>query len=115
EEILTKARELARQAVGKKLDPERNRLGLDEGLYTRLYNAVAKEIGQLRVVLEGAEARETERTWLKNQVNGELDDNKLVDGAVGERNIYKRRGVEEHPPSHLQKRPKRLRFVMDVS
>ena len=41
---------------------------------------------------ERAEAKEKERTWLKNQLQGELDDARLVDGATGERNVYKRRG-----------------------
>ena len=58
----------------------------------RLYDVVAKEVTQLRVVLEGLEAKEKERVWVKNQNQGELDDNKLVDGFTGERNIYKRRG-----------------------
>jgi hypothetical protein len=31
--------------------------------------------------------------WVKNQIQGELDDNRLIDGALGERNVYKRRGV----------------------
>jgi hypothetical protein len=44
-----------------------------------------------------------------------LDDNRLVDGATGERNIYKKRGNEDPMFGMIQKRPKRLRFVMDVS
>ena len=47
----------------------------------------------MRIMFEGMEAREKERQWLKNQQTGDLDDNRLVDGATGERNVYKRRGV----------------------
>ena len=41
---------------------------------------------------------------------------RLVDGATGERNIFKRRGVPSAPPiGQVQRLPKRLRFVVDVS
>jgi hypothetical protein len=48
-------------------------------------------------------------------LQGELDDNKLVDGATGERNIFKRRGKNDPMFGAIQKLPKRLRFLMDVS
>lgn len=66
------------------------------------------------MVLEQAESRARERTWLRNQTSGELDDGKLVDGVTGERLIYKRRGEEEPTPGALPSKPKVLRFVMDV-
>lgn len=65
--------------------------------------------------MQEAEAKEKERTWLKNQLQGELDDAKLVDGATGERNIFKRRGIPDPLFSGVQKLPKRMLFVMDVS
>ena len=52
-----------------------------------------REVAQLRIMFEGMEAKEKERQWLKNQQTGDLDDNRLVDGATGERNVYKRRGM----------------------
>ena len=52
-----------------------------------------REVSQLRIMFEGMEAKEKERQWLKNQQTGDLDDNRLVDGATGERNVYKRRGA----------------------
>ena len=64
-----------------------------------MYDMVGREVNTLRVMLEGMEATEKERVWVKNQIQGEFDDNKLVDGALGERNVYKRRG--EHPPTLL--------------
>lgn len=46
----------------------------------------------MRSILEGVAAREKERVWIKNQTHGELDDNRLIDGATGEKTIYKVRG-----------------------
>ena len=60
-------------------------------------------------------ARAKERIWLKHTTFGELDDSKIVDGAAGERNVYKRRGSETSSPGTPQKQPKQLRFVFDVS
>lgn len=37
-------------------------------MYQKLYEVVSNEISQLRVVLEGVEAREKERVWVKNQI-----------------------------------------------
>jgi len=61
------------------------------------------------------QARAKERIWLKHTTFGELDDSKIVDGAAGERNVYKRRGSETSSPGTPQKQPKQLRFVFDVS
>jgi hypothetical protein len=62
-----------------------NSVGLSEKTYKALFGAVrarldtpraqravaqvSREISQLRVVLEGAEARERERTWLRQQTH----------------------------------------------
>ncbi len=83
--------------------------------YEKYMSRVVQQVAQLRVILEGGEARAKERGWLKHQTNGELDDSKLVDGVTGERLIYKRRGEEDTPYGAMQQHPKRLLFVMDVS
>lgn len=70
---------------------------------------------QLRVVLQGVEARAHEREWLKLQSFGDLDDNRLVDGATGDRMIFRRRADVSPEPGAPQQKPKRLRFVLDVS
>jgi hypothetical protein len=94
------------------MDKQRSNEGMtdvDEADYDRLYKVVAKEVTQLRVILEGIEAKEKERVWIKNQNQGELDDNKLVDGATGERNIFKKRGNNDpmlymlYIPHHTQR------------
>ena len=157
DKLLKEAREVAQKAAGE----QRRNEGLaevDDALYERLYAIVSKQIGQLRVVLEvrlrwsaflavgmrslslfwwpqGLEAKEKERVWVRNQNAGELDDTKLVDGATGERNIFKKRGNNNPMFGNVQMHPKRainlllpdghsspgvlrcsgLRFLMDVS
>jgi len=86
----------------------------DESLYASLHDAVAEAITAMRLVFQSHEAKERERNWLKQQVQGELDDARLVDGIVGARNIYMRRGDASHSWGH-QVLPKRIKFVLDVS
>ena len=56
---------------------------------------------------------------MRNKSDGDLDDGRLVEGAAGERNVYKRR--EEVSPDPFITTPpsaenkKRMLFVMDVS
>ncbi|KAJ1482812.1 hypothetical protein T484DRAFT_1802869 [Baffinella frigidus] len=76
---------------------------------------VLQGIEQLRVVLQGVEARASEREWLRLQTHGELDEARLVDGAAGDHLIYRRRGAKPPDPGAPQIKPKRLRFVLDVS
>lgn len=83
--------------------------------YNEKLQAVARQIKELRVVLEQQEAKDREREWVANQATGELDDQRLVDGVTGEKLIYRRRKEPDLPVGHQQKKPKRLSFVMDVS
>lgn len=95
--------------------PIKDRWPIPDKLFQRLSNAVAKEVALLRQVFAEAEAKEKERTWLKNQNDGEIDDNRLVDMATGASNVYKRRGSADPLFGGQQKTPKRLRFVIDLS
>lgn len=64
----------------------------------------------------GLEAKKKERQWLKNQIDGDLDDQKLVEAITGEKNVYRRRGEDPNADSgHNMEKPKRLRLVVDVS
>lgn len=38
---------------------------------------IRREVRELRVILEGVEAKQHERVWLKNQSSGDLDDRKM--------------------------------------
>lgn len=87
----------------------------DEEEYDNVFRLVENEVSQLRVVLEGVEARERERVWLRGKTAGELDDTRLVDAIIGDSNVYKKRGKAEQMFGLVQKRPKRLVFLMDVS
>ncbi|TPX40629.1 hypothetical protein SeLEV6574_g06527 [Synchytrium endobioticum] len=75
---------------------------------------VRREVYELRTILEAAEAKCRERVWLKNQTTGDIDDTRLVEGVVGERAIYKRRGENKSDPGSQQK-PKRMYFQFDLS
>ena len=61
------------------------------------------------------EAKEEERIWLKRAVDGELDESRLAEGLTGEATVYKRRGQEKPELGAPQLKPKRIRFVVDVS
>lgn len=83
--------------------------------YDKLMSSVGPACGQLRVVLESAEAKEREREWLRNQLNGDIDDQKLVDGITGDGRIYRRRGKPDKKFGMHQLKPKRLAFALDCS
>lgn len=51
EKIAQEAKEQAKNALVKTLDPKKNRMNIGFDTYDKLYNAVSKEIGQLRVIL----------------------------------------------------------------
>eukprot|EP01062_Namystynia_karyoxenos_P006370 TRINITY_DN1222_c0_g1_i1.p1 TRINITY_DN1222_c0_g1~~TRINITY_DN1222_c0_g1_i1.p1 ORF type:complete len:1879 (+),score=516.05 TRINITY_DN1222_c0_g1_i1:79-5637(+) len=113
--VLAAARERAQRASSGGRERHGLQTELDEAQYQRVYSAVSKEIQQLRVVLGAAEARERERTWLRGQTHGELDDARIVDSAAGERNVWRRRGRADPLFGRQQRKPKRLRFVVDLS
>jgi hypothetical protein len=64
-------------------------------------------LDSLHRFFQGLEAKEKERVWVRNQNAGELDDTKLVDGATGERNIFKKRGNNNPMFGNVQTHPKR--------
>ncbi|KAK7235505.1 midasin-like protein [Aureococcus anophagefferens] len=90
--------------------------GHDAGEYASLKAAVASQVSQLRTVLESHEAREQERSWLRHQTQGELDEARLVDGVAGAPDVYRRRGFEADAGALFRpKTPKRIKFVLDIS
>jgi hypothetical protein len=114
EEARARAREMAEEAFQQRL--EDIDLGTEENeAYENYFGRVQRQVTEMQGVLENVRARAKERTWLKHTTFGELDDSKIVDGAAGERNVYKRRGSEDVSPGAQFKKPKQLRFVFDVS
>ena len=110
------AREAARRALqGGEGAPSGDVNWRSVETYERMRAACDSHVQQLRVVFESAEARERERAWLRLKQSGELDETRLVDAAVGERQVFKQRGK---PPVRLgshQAKPKVLSFLLDAS
>jgi hypothetical protein len=84
---------------------------------------VAPHISQLRTVVEEMETRSKERHWARHQLDGEMDDEKVVESLVGERAVFKRRiPPPKHEQSHFRSNNdrdrdgrKKIHFVVDVS
>ena len=113
--IIDEAKRMGKQALEERL----KEIGLsaeDNARYAECYERVKGPAEQLRQMLSGLKAKESERVWLKHQTDGVWDDGKLVDGIAGEKNIYKRR-VDDSDNNNLlqQKNKKRLLFLVDVS
>lgn len=114
EEIKTQAREMARAELAEKL----KQIDLTNGqasIYSQYYASVQSHVSQLVTFLDNLEANEEERVWLKRQSDGELDEGRLTEGLTGEAAIYKRRGMEKPELGRPQLKPKRIRFIFDLS
>ncbi|EPQ51988.1 hypothetical protein GLOTRDRAFT_132574 [Gloeophyllum trabeum ATCC 11539] len=114
EHIKEKARAMAKEELARKLE----QLNMTEGQargYGELLSAVEAHIAQLYDLLENLSAKEEERVWVKRQTDGELDDSRLTEGLTGETTVYKRRGTEKPEMGRPQIKPKRIRFVFDIS
>lgn len=114
EHVKEAARAMNRKAFEEKLR-EIKMSGYDHQVYEQYREPVGKQIQQLRVVLSSLQAKSKERHWHKHQTSGELDDNKLIEGITGERNIYRKRAEQDPEPGQPQEKPKRLKLVVDVS
>ncbi|KAI8828154.1 AAA domain-containing protein [Chytriomyces cf. hyalinus JEL632] len=114
--VLEAARKMGQDALKKRLE-EIKMNPYEADMYLTCLANVREDVQKLRVVLEGVQAREKERVWIKNQTVGELDDVKLVEGISGETAIYKSRGVETQAfgGNSAQQKPKRIKLVLDCS
>ncbi|KAJ3011525.1 UNVERIFIED_CONTAM: hypothetical protein HDU68_001637, partial [Siphonaria sp. JEL0065] len=112
--VLEAARKMGKEVLSKRLS-EINMSAFEAEMYSQCYEAVKEDIQRLKIVLEGTKSKEKERVWVKNQTVGELDDAKLVEGIIGETTIYKTRGNEEQEFGLIQRKPKRVKIVFDVS
>ena len=82
EHIQAAAREMAKVELAKRMK-EIDMAEEETGVYLGYLSKVKKQIVQLRLVLQNAEAKEREREWLRNQHQGDLDDMRLVDALTG--------------------------------
>ncbi|KAL9652459.1 hypothetical protein ABK040_000031 [Willaertia magna] len=122
-EIIERAKKMANEAYQKRLQ-EIEMTNEEMNIYQSYKGNVLNQIEQLRKILNDLKWKDEddERIWMKNQTNGELDDNKIVEGILGEKNIYKRRvnpnelfTKNQNQNMNKQKKKKVLHFVMDVS
>lgn len=114
-EVSEEAKKAARQMAKKGLEDRLQEIGMGEqewSMYQRFADPIQDDIVKLRGILEATELKSSERSWLKSQSYGDLDESKLIQGLTGEKNIYRRRGSLEDAP--LGKK-KRIRFVLDCS
>ncbi|KAJ7216377.1 AAA domain-containing protein [Mycena pura] len=112
--IREKAREMARQELQRRLEELDMSKG-DAAGYGQLLTATHAHMVSLYDLLEHLAAKEEERVWIKRQTDGELDDSRLTEGLTGEATVYKRRGMEKPELGRPQIKPKRIRFVFDLS
>jgi hypothetical protein len=69
-------REIATAALSKKLQEE----DLDEkeaATFEGFLKETIAEVHQLKVILQGLEAKEKERSWIRHQSSGDLDESKV--------------------------------------
>jgi len=119
EEALAVAREMGRRGLEERLK-EINMSGADWEMYEEYFERIAPQVGELREVLDALRHKHDERVWLKHQTSGELDESKLLDGAAGEKLVFKRRADAADqfydPNKPDAEKPKtRLYFALDVS
>lgn len=114
DEIKERAREMARQELERRLE-ELDMSSMDAKEYGGLLKSTQAHLLSLHDLLENLAAREEERVWLKRQTDGELDDSRLTEGLTGEATVYKRRGMEKPELGRPQIKPKRIRFIFDLS
>ncbi|KAJ6624725.1 AAA domain-containing protein [Mycena sp. CBHHK59/15] len=112
--VQEKAREMARQELQRRLEELDMTAGEAAG-YGQLLDATQVHMVSLYDLLEHLAAKEEERMWVKRQTDGELDDSRLMEGLTGEATVYKRRGMEKPELGRPQIKPKRIRFVFDLS
>ena len=64
-------------------------------MYQEVLSTVEPQVAQLQSILRQAKDKKSERIWLRNRSDGELDDTRLVEGIAGERLVFKKRGTTE--------------------
>lgn len=115
-EVSEEAKRAARAMAEKALKDRLEQINMSEDewdMYQRFVEPIQGEIATLRAILNQVEIKQSERTWLKRQNHGELDEGRLVEGVTGDKFIYKRRGNVED--AGLLQHPQKLSFVVDVS
>ena len=114
EEITRAAREMGQKAFKERMR-EIDMSSHDSDLYQQYLRKVRQHIAALKATLTAMQNRGTERSWIRHQSTGELDDSKLVDSISGDRNVFVRRGEEEREVGAPDSESKLMRLLVDVS
>ncbi|KAJ7594399.1 AAA domain-containing protein [Mycena floridula] len=114
EHIKEQAREMARQELQRLLE-ELELSPAEATGYGDTLKAVNAHMVSLYNLFEHLSAKEEERVWMKRQTDGELDDSRLTEGITGEASVYKRRTMSKPEIGRPQIKPKRIRFIFDLS
>lgn len=114
EHVKKAARKMNREAFEAKLK-EINMSASSFQVYNEFSQPIQGQVKQLRTILNSLQTKQKERSWLKHQTVGDIDDSKLIEGIVGDKNIYRKRGEHEPEPGQPPNKPKRLKIVADVS
>ncbi|CAL8113762.1 unnamed protein product [Orchesella dallaii] len=114
EDVRLMAREMARKAFEEKLK-ELKMSKYDGNVYEDMIHPIKAQIQSLRTVLESLQSNAKERKWVRHQTSGEFDDSKLIEGVVGEKNIYRMRKHENPEVGDPILKPKLIRFLVDCS
>lgn len=112
--IKQQARAMAQKALAEKLADQG--MTAHEGATYQKYKAeILPQIQHLVNILNDLQANSKERNWLTRQQEGQLDERRLTNALTGERAVFKRR--QEAPPEigAPQTKPKRIRFLVDLS
>jgi MoxR-like ATPase len=89
EKITNEAMKMAKESLEKRLKDIKMEK-FEFNAYLRFYSKVEAHVSQLKSVLV-TNRHVNDREWLRNQSQGELDETRLIDGILGEKNIYKKR------------------------
>ena len=114
EEVTRAAREMGRKAFKERMR-EIDMSSHDAALYQQYLSKVRQQIAALKGTLTNMETKGSERSWLKHQSTGELDDSKLVDSISGDKNVFVRRGEAEREAGAPGSESKLMRLLVDVS
>ncbi|UZJ54566.1 hypothetical protein CBS101457_003886 [Exobasidium rhododendri] len=112
--IKEQARVMAQKALLEKL-ADQGMTTHEGATYQKYKQEVTPQIQHLVNILNDLQANAKERNWLTRQQEGELDERRLTNALTGERAVFKRR--QENPPEvgAPQTKPKRIRFLVDLS
>lgn len=139
--VSSKIRHQAAEMAKTQLEHELSHLNMSPkewAQYNHFYHAIASQRDQLRHILDefvqlstrSKHQPEGQNVWQKHQSSGEWDENKLVDGFVGEKLVFKRRRRQEErqvswglsttgdTSEEREPQPKirhRFLFLMDIS